>query len=400
MDRRAFLGLGAGALTTALAGCGASSGESTATEAETTATPTGTPTDDDTATPEPTGTETATPEETGYSVSMAPVGDVAFEEVPEEYVVYTPGYADMGVALGQSGGLQAVGYTVRYHTDHYAELEGIGVEEGELTQLLGDSFQIDKELFYDLDADVHLIDPEWLVNNGFFKLDRDDVEEVRENVAPFVGNTIFRRTDDWHDYRYYTMYEAFGKVAQVFRKEPQYEAFKSFHDEVVADVQSRLPGPDSRPAALLCFAGEDQPEEFSPYRLSGKGTNKKQFHDLGIGDALANTGIEGLSTTERGTIDYETLLEVDPDALLVRGHEDKTEEEFRETVVSYMADHDVAGELTAVRNGTVFRGGPIYQGPIAHLFNLERFATALFPETFSGDLFARAELSAIVRGEF
>jgi len=24
-------------------------------------------------------------------------------------------------------------------------------------------------------------------------------------VAPFLGNTVFRRTDPWHDYRYYML---------------------------------------------------------------------------------------------------------------------------------------------------------------------------------------------------
>jgi len=219
-------------------------------------------------------------------------------------------------------------------------------------------------------------------------------------VAPFLGNTVFRRTDPWHDYRYYTMYEAFEKVAQVFQREEQYAAFASFHDEFLARVQAKLPPADQRPAGLLCFAASAEPEKFSPYRLTDKGTNKKHFHDLGVSDALAGTGIEGLSTDDRGQIDYETLLAVDPEVLFVRGHEGKSREEFEDTVLAFMKDHGVASALTAVENGAVYRGGPIYQGPIQNLFLTERFATLLYPDTYQGELFDRGRVADIVNGNF
>ena len=387
-DRRRFLGLTGAALTGALAGCAGGDG-----------TGAGTPSDPMTEAPTDTEADTEAEAEASYTVTMAPVGDVTFDSVPETFSVYESGYADMAVALGMSDGLLAVGNKARFHTDHYTELDGVAVNEEGVTQLLGDSYAIDSELLLELNSDVHLVDPQWLLNNGFFKLEQDDLDNVTAETGPFVGNTIFRRTDSWHDYRYYTMYDAFEKVAQVFQREDRYEAFKQVHDETIADVSAKLPGPDQRPNALLCFGASDEPEAFSPYRLSGQGTNKKQFHDLGITDALAGTGISGLSVSDRGQIDFETMLEVDPDSILMRGHETKTEEEFQNTVVSYMKDHSVASELTAVQNDMVFRGGPIYQGPIQHLFNLERFAKRYFPDSFSGELFARAELSAAINGE-
>ncbi len=358
----------------------------------------GTPTDGATS-DTPTDGGTATDAGGSYTVSMAPVGDVTFDSVPETFSVYESGYADMGVALGLSDRLLAVGNKARFHTEQYAELDGVSVDEEGLTQLMGDSFAIDAELMLELDSDVHVIDPQWLLKNGFFKLEQSDLDTVSERAGPFIGNTIFRRTDGWHDYRYYSLYEAFEKVAEVFQRRDRYEAVKAVHDDAVAELSANLPGPDQRPNALLCFGGGDEPETFSPYRLSGQGTNKKQFRDLGITDALSGTGISGLSTTDRGKIDYETILQVDPDSILVRGHEDKTREEFQDTVVSFMKDHSVAAELSAVQNEMVFRGGPIYQGPIQHLFNLERFANLYFPDSFSGELFARAELSAAIRGE-
>ncbi|WP_224447231.1 ABC transporter substrate-binding protein [Haloprofundus salilacus] len=391
MRRRKYLGIGAGALVTALAGCSNTSGESDES---------GKSNDSQTEGSTGTDSETGTAQSESYTVSMAPVGDVTFDSVPQTWLVYESGYADMGVALGQADGLLAVGNKARYYTRYYDELDGVSVDMSSVTQLLGESAQIDKELFYELNVDVHLIDPNWLVSGSGFGLEQSDVDELRTNVAPFIGNTIFRRTDtSWHDYQYYTLYEAFEKVAQVFQQEERYQQFKSLHDDYVSSLQSELPAESERPNALLTFpAGSnlDQPEEFYPYRLSDQGTNKKQFHDLGIGDALDGTGVGGLSTSDRGTIDYETMLEVDPDAILVRGHEDKSADEFANTVLSFMQQHSVASQLTAVQNEMVFRGGPIYQGPIQHLFTLERAAKDFFPDTFEGNLFDRSAVSDVV----
>ena len=342
------------------------------------------------------GEETPT-ESRERTVEMALTGEVTLEAVPGSVANYFPGYADMAVALGYGDALNSVGVVDRYHIDHYEELDGVSVDTDSMTELVTDS-GIDKEVFYDLDSDLHLIDPGWLVNNGFFGLEDGDVEELSANVAPFLGNTVFRRTDPWHDYRYYTLYETFERVATVFDETDRYEALAAFHDDLVTRVRADLPVAEERPNALLCFAATDEPEAFSPYRLTDGGTNKKQFRDLGIADALSGTGVDGLSTDDRGRIDYETMLEVDPDSLLVRGHEDKSRAAFEDTVVTFMEDHEAAGDLTAVREGRVFRGGPIYVGPLQHLFLLERYATSYFLDTYSGELFDRSELSGTVTG--
>lgn len=367
-NRRRFLGLTAGALAGGLAGCTGGDG---------------------------TPTETATDSDASYTVSMAPTGEVTLDSPPETVAHYFPDYGDMAVALGHGDSIASMGLPSRFHTDHYDELDGVSVDTESMTPLVGDA-GISREVFYELDSDLHMIDPQWLINNGAFKLSEEDVAEVEEEVAPFLGNAIFRRTDGWHEYRYYTLYDAFRKVAEVHGEVDRFEALQSFHDEYVTEIQTDLPAADDRPNALLCFASGDEPESFYPYRLTDKGTNKKAFRDLGIADALAGTGIEGLSESDRGTIDYETILEVDPDSILLRGHEDKSRAEFEDTVLAFMKDDDVASELAAVQNDMVFRGGPIYPGPLHHLFLLERYATGYFPETFSGELFDRDELASIV----
>ncbi|ADQ69288.1 ferrichrome-binding protein [Halogeometricum borinquense DSM 11551] len=382
INRRQFIGVGASALAAGLAGCSSSGGEGNTETNTSTSTSQG-------------KTATSTPEDTSYTVSMSPTGDVTLEKPPESVAHYFPGYADMAVALGHGDTINSMGLPSRYHTNHYTELDGVSIDKESLTKLVGDA-GISKEIFYDLDSDLHMIDPQWLIKNNTFGLDAADIEEISEKVSPFFGNTIFRRTDKWHDYRYYTLYDAFEKVAEVHQEQEKFSRLKSFHDQYITDIQTKLPGPNSRPNALLCWQGSNEPETFYPARLSGKGTNKKAFHDVGITDALSGTGIDGLSESNRGTIDYETVLEIDPDSILLRGHEQKTREEFENTVVKFMKNHEVASELRAVKNGKVFRGGPIYPGPLHHLFLVERYATGYFPDTFSGELFDREELASII----
>ena len=76
----------------------------------------------------------------------------------------------------------------------------------------------------------------------------------------------------------------------------------------------------------------------------------------------------------------------------------KTESEFRDTVVSFMENHSVASDLTAVENGDVYRAGPLYQGPITNLVVTERLARTLYG--VEEELFDRERVADIVAGEF
>jgi len=344
-------------------------------------------------------TSNPTTEPESYTVTMAPVGEVQFDAVPEQWVPFSGGYADMGVALGQADGLAGIGGGDRYYTYVYDELPSVDIDEATIEQ---NPEVRTKEQFYELDSDVHLYDPQMLIN--WFDWSQSDVEEIADNVAPFIGNLIFRRSDQWHDYRYYTLYQAFETVADVFQQRERYEAFKQLHDDYIAGIQSRLPPTEERPNVLLTFEGTDEPTSFSPYRLNDQGTSKKQWRDLGVTDALAGTDIQNLSTTNRGEYDYETLLEVDPDVILIRGHERKSATEFRDTVLEFMRNHTVGSELTAVQNGRVYRGGYLRQGPIHNLFLTERAAKQLYPDEFGDvtsdtELFDRQAVADIVNGD-
>jgi iron complex transport system substrate-binding protein len=358
----------------------------------------------------PTGTEeggemtdTEASEDTSYSVTMEPMGRVSFDSVPESWVPYGGDYADMGVALGQADGLTRIGNSGEYYTYVYDELPGVSVDDAVLERQSLIDAGMDKELFYEMENDVHVIDTGMLRN--WFGWTDEDVTEIQDNVAPFVGNMIFRRSDSWHDYRYYTLYQAFEKMATLFQERERYEAFRTLHDEYIATIQSRLPPAPERPTVMLTYEGTNEPETFSPYRLNDKGTSKKQWNDLGVSDALAGTGVENLSTENRSELDYENLLEVDPDVLLIRGHEQKSASEFRDTVLGYMQEHSVGSELTAVQNRRVYRGGYLRQGPIHNLFLTERGAKQLYPDEFGEvtsdeELFDRQRVADIVTGDF
>jgi len=372
-----------------LAGCAGDGGSGTPEPTETaTATPTGTAAADTGA---PTETATATPEDS-YAASIEPVGTVEFEDVPETWFPYTGDWADMGVALGQADGLAAIGVRRRFGAHLYEELPGVSVDKSALTQLWQDG--TDKEVFFELDADVHVIDPNFMINR--LQWSRADVEEVGERVAPFFGNASFTQVYGWHDYTHYSLYDAFEKLATAFRERARFEAFKSYHDEVVADVQSRVPS--GSPDVAVLVPADVPPEAFWPYRI-GSGIQSKHWNDLGVDDALLKGDITD-AQAGGGRIDFETLLEVDPDVIAVRLPGQITQEWVDENVTAAMRDHPIGGELSAVRNDRVIYGGMTYQGPIIHLFQLETAARGIYPDEFGGEqLFDRERVAAIVRGD-
>ncbi|MFD1600597.1 ABC transporter substrate-binding protein [Halobellus rarus] len=381
--RRDIMWYGGSVLTGGLlAGCTGDTGSDSPPSTTETTTETDSPTET---------TSQTTSAESSYTVSMEPVGTLEFESVPETWFPYTPDYADMGVALGHGDGLTAIGVKARFGSHLYEELPDVSVDKEALTELWQDG--TGKEIYYELDDDVHIIDPNFMVNR--LDWNQADVDEIRDNVAPFFGNTIFSRAYDWHDYTYYSMYEAFEKLAEVFQEQARYEAFKQHHDEVLADVQERLPS--DTPDIALLYPAEVPPESFYPYLIGG-GTQSKQWNDLKVGDALAQNDITD-AQAGGGAIDYETLLDIDPDALAIRLQGEITEEYFDSEIRSHLQNHDVASQLQAVQNDRVIYGGLTYQGPIIYLFQLEQAAQGLFPDEFGGEqLFDRQHIADIVNG--
>ena len=390
--RRRFLKTGAATATAALlAGCGQSS-TSTPSE-EQTEEPATTSTETERArTTTETQTDTADETTTSYSVAIEPVGSVTFDSVPQTWVANNGSWADMGIALGLEPP-KGVWLKNRYHTQYYNDIPGVSVDKSEMVSLYQDG--VSKELFYELDADVHVMDPNFL-QNRFAGWEQSDVEEITENVAPLFGNSSYAQHYPWHsEYRYYSLMECFEKLAQVFQRTDRYEAFSEVYNDFQSNLAPVVPPQGERPSVAVTWGVGDQPEEFYPYIIGG-GTGFKHLRDLGVRDALASTSIKDFHGS-RAAIDLETLLEVDPEVLMLRGYEAKTESEFQNTVVSFLEDHATASALTAVQNGDVYRAGGLYQGPITSMVLTERTATQLYGA--DTELFDRQRVADIVAGD-
>ncbi|AHG01472.1 ferrichrome-binding protein (plasmid) [Halostagnicola larsenii XH-48] len=330
-----------------------------------------------------------------YEVTMEPAGTLEFDSVPETWAANNGSWADMGIALGQQPP-EAVYLTGRYHTQLYDEIPGVSVDKSDMDSLW--EAELDTEDFIALgeDVDIFVMDPNFLLGRSD-AWEESDIEKIEATGTPFFGNSIFSRGYDWHNYEYLTLYEAFGKLAEVFQETDRYDAFETVHEEFQAELEEIVPAEDERPSVAIMWPQPlEEPTSFSPY-LIDEGTSFKQWRDLGVEDAFATTNVEDFHSS-RTEVDYELLHEIDPDILLIRGNEAKTAEEFDDTVVSFMENHSVASSLTAVENGDVYRGGPLYQGPITNLVLTERAANQVYD--IDRELFDREQVSDIVNGDF
>jgi ABC-type Fe3+-hydroxamate transport system substrate-binding protein len=361
-----------------------------------------------------TSTETATETEDGsYSVTMSPVGTVEFEAVPEEAAVYSDHDADYLIALGQQDRINSLGFT-DYYSGYYDQLPGVEFDTGDLAALYNDG--IDKEIFYELDSDVHHIDPVWMARwSGFSDA---DFTEIRDNIGPFFANYLSRShnhsPDDYdytgdRGYEYYTIWEILDKYAQVYRVQERGEAMKAVHDEMVEAIHAELPPQDERPRVGLVAYDPDQ-EAFTVYRLNGPGFGKAHTRPLRANDGLDMYEGGPESGWEAAPIDMEAMLEADPDALLHNfdwtGVRERTEAFFA------LEEHPIGKELTAVQNDRLYATGSGLQGPIMNIFQIEIAAKQIYPDLFGqppepGEavpeeerLFDRQRVADIANGDF
>jgi iron complex transport system substrate-binding protein len=350
-----------------------------------------------TATPEPTSTDTAAATETetstgdgGYTVEMFPVGEVEFESVPEAVTTYNMGWADMVVSLGQVEKLQTnrlpapTLFYDRFDIEYDVDWPPLWQDGG-----------MPKEVFYEHDPDAFLVDPNLLVGWDD-DWDESDIEEVETNVAPFFGCHNRRMNSQWQTEMGYaekapSMLEAFDTVGTVLDERDRTEAWLDLHTELQSTVRSRLPADSDLPSVGLINSGSEPGKgTFYAMNLGGNGYEMKPYRDLGVVAADAFAGVE---TGKWGETDYETMLEVDPDLVLVHwgittgsvtfgGDGAYDAEQFHEQFVAPMENDDVGSQLTAVRNGRVLPGPTAEQGPLVNAFQTELTARLFFPGEF------------------
>jgi ABC-type Fe3+-hydroxamate transport system substrate-binding protein len=356
-----------------------------------------------------TGTDTSTPEDSGYSVTMSPVGTVEFEKPPERIFTRLTHHAGMAFALGRGDDVNAVNGPEYYDATwkQFTErLPGVSVDWTDLYA----SWQPSKEQLYELDSDIHLADPAWVVQLDEWGM--GDIEEVDENIAPWFGNSLSdthkQPTNEWTggEYEYYGLWEQFEKVAQVFTEEGRYEALADIHADVIATVEGGLPPADERPSVAMITAA-DVEKQIWAYTVDNPGFLSAHTRPLGPRDPFDESFESG------ATVDFEGLLEADPEVMLFLGgmQPNVSMNDLRSTLES----HPVASEITAVKDDRVFPMGARYQGPILNLFQLEMCAKQFYPETFGewptsdgspypeipeeGRLFDRQRVANIINGD-
>ncbi|ELZ71408.1 iron ABC transporter substrate-binding protein [Haloferax sp. ATCC BAA-644] len=428
--RRQILAGSAGLFASALAGCtagGSADSESTAAaESETE------------AATESTTTEQTTENAGQYTVEIEPNDPYTFEAVPETYGVASGPFLDMGMALGihpsATTGLERA--PLKFY-----DLLGLEFDESRLTKLAsGAESGFDKENFYAADADVWLIARATL--GRYVSWDASDYEEVESQTGPFLGTTLrFAPTaavsNEPNPYTLYeafekvagpflgttlrfaptaavsnepnpyTLYEAFEKVATVFQRQQQFQAWQSFHDDLMSTIEAGLPPEDERPTVAAIWRGVSPDSgQFRVAPLHRLGNNTKSYFRVGMKDAFEGRYPEG-------PIGYEELINVDPDYIgAVGALTSSTHEEFVDTVVEPFENNESGQRLTAVQEGNLIRSAGQYMGPIVDMFSTEAVAKMVYPDQFGewpgavGDvpedeqLFDRERLVDIVNGNF
>jgi len=346
-----------------------------------------------------------------YEACIEPAGCQTFESVPETYMVNNGEWADMAFALGQRDGFLTSTNMIPGFLFEPFDLDVPPLSETESLSAVS----WDKEIFYEQNPDVILMDPNYMHGTGWDdSWDEADTQEISENVAPFFGNNILRRRE-FHDYQLYSLYGAFERLAELFQERERYEAMVSVHDDLQQEVQSRLPSDGDQPTIGLVNSATDPSEgTFYPMQTGVEGIEMKPYRDLDVESSFTSEQVE------QGTIDYEQLLEVDPEIIVVHWGIGTTGDTnsfstsaFREQFVAPMEEDSIGSQLTAVQNGTVYPGAFGSQGPLVNLLQTEMVAQQLYPDEFGEfeperfpevvaekQLFDRQRVTDIINGEF
>ncbi|SFR39967.1 ABC-type Fe3+-hydroxamate transport system, substrate-binding protein [Halogeometricum rufum] len=355
-----------------VAGCSGDSDATTETSSPATDSETATT---EAVTAEQTESETATAE-SNYATELAPVGSVTLDSPPENVFTHFPWFPDMASALGRGDTVNSLWWEgTAAGLDYFtAEFDGFDVEWADEATEYGFS----KERLYELDSDLHLVDPAWVTTQDNWT--RDDVDEVADNVGPWLGNyySSYHASppDEWADeYEYYTLWETFGRVAALYGERSRYEALASVHDDLLETVEDGLPAESERPTVAYLSISEDLSSIYR-LRLNAPGYWNSHTRPLGATDAFGGEEFSG----PFAQVDMEALAEADPDVVLALWTVTDTFD-FG-TLTQNLEDDPVGGELTAVRNGRVYPQGTRWQGPLMNLFQLEMTAKQLYPDQF------------------
>ncbi|ELZ11665.1 hypothetical protein C479_06407 [Halovivax asiaticus JCM 14624] len=328
--------------------------------------------------------------EGSYSVTMEPVGTVSFETAPASWVGGFGFTADVLTALGRADGVAGMAGPSFWFQGFY---DALGVETpdpSEIPKISSEDWTIDLETLYETDPDVFTVDPNVLLSYG---VSETELDRLIDGVAPFLGNASRRKRAEgwpnWPDgepYGYYdipTMVRLYGKA---FDASDRATALVEIYERALTGITDRVPTGTDRPTVGV-LNGRYTPENrsgfvvYNPASEIEKTYGKKQYRDLDVRDAFAGI-YDGRSSV---TVDYETLLEYDPDVIIFHlgvVHRDLGGANLVRPTIDLLADHPVARKVTAVEDDALYVGGTPYQGPISNLFQSEMTAKQLYPDIF------------------
>ncbi|MFC7073017.1 ABC transporter substrate-binding protein [Halovenus rubra] len=340
-----------------IAGCISDSNTSSSDE-----TPTTTPSDE-----QPTA---KSDDPTPYEVTVKPAGTHTFESVPETYASFIGVWMDIAMAFGIKP--SAMMSLEENQLKYYKQLPDVTVDLDSVRTLMDSAdSEFDKEVFYDVDADVHLMDPRLI--RYYSGWEDKEIKEINRSVGPILGSTIrFPMGSD----SYYTLYEAFEKGAKIFQRQEQYDAWVTLKDEVFSEVQSRLP--DDKPtvgAFIIRFDTEGK--NLMAAEIDAFRNDTRTLRKLGV-----NSAFKGDTYVRYKKIGPEKLLEVDPEYIgLVGNLTTSDHESFQQTLEAAKNDETMSA-LTAVQNENFVRTAGANMGPISDLFSVEAAAMQLYPDEF------------------
>jgi len=320
-----------------------------------------------------TATDTSTPENESYSVTMSPVGTVEFETVPSDVMTWSQQYIDAIFTVDHIDSITGVGFPdlasdeIQYYLSNIDDLTFSVRDVANLNEE-----GLSKETLYELGTDIHLYDPAWLITKDGW--DQSDIEEITQNVGPFLGNRHSLSHDEPPEayregYEYYTLHEYARRIAAVFRREERIDQMEAVYTDLLSTIKSGLPPESGHPKVGACYYFDNK---IYPTKFSDPGISYAHKRPFPVVDAF--------SDINAGTIDFETLLEVDPEVLLIPGGflQFYNMKEIR----NVFKDDPVGAEVTAVKNNQIYVSGRGFQGPTMVLFNIEMMAKQLFPDQF------------------
>lgn len=354
---------------------------------------------------------------------LYPCGEVILKKEPKKIVTFNHNHNDMLETFGWGDRVIGTGYPKSFYYSFYKQIPNwtweVRKENGNLQffqyQPAG---TFDKELFYKMDADIHHIDPNRLsMMKGWTKA---DVEEISKNVAPFFDNNATMLGDDavnrnWGVYSgsiYYSFDEYTRAFYKLYNQVEKGEELLKFIHEMEARIQSKIKNEPKPRVAILRWKGN----EITRVGINS-GIEHLQYRTLQVRDAFKGREAKVSPKVEdksilMGRIDLEGLLAIDPD-LIIMPYIIYTFENDNHIMAPpwkmflTLKDDPIGQKLSAFKNGRVYPGGILMQGPIFYCFQLEMAAKQIYPHIFgsyktdniypkSEQLFDREALSKIL----